>query len=56
MATAAFEGVSTVPYAGTILRVVPWLFGTYGLKVYFGGSTNSSERNLHSKVIMITVS
>ena len=55
IAAAAFQGVSAIPYAGIILRVVPWLLGTYGLKVYFGGSTNSSERNMHSKVIMITV-
>lgn len=50
-----FEGLSTVPYAWTVLKTVPWLLVAYALKGYFGGAANGSERNMHSKVVMITV-
>lgn len=49
-------GLAKIPYAYTILKTVPWLALIYFLKVYFGGATNRSERVMHSKVIMMTVS
>ncbi|KAF7585573.1 hypothetical protein BBP40_010644 [Aspergillus hancockii] len=48
------EGISSIPYAWTVLRVVPWVLLVAALKWYFRGSQNSSERLMHSKVIMVT--
>ncbi|PTU25310.1 hypothetical protein P175DRAFT_0498428, partial [Aspergillus ochraceoroseus IBT 24754] len=48
------EGLSSIPYSYTVLRVVPWLLLVAVLKYYFGGARNSSERLMHSKVVMIT--
>lgn len=55
IAEAFSRGISGIPYASTILRVATFLVVVYLLKVYFGGAKNSSERLLHSKVVMITV-
>lgn len=49
------EGVGSIPHAYTVLKVVPWVLLVAALKYYFGGARNSSERVMHSKVIMITV-
>lgn len=49
------EGVSSIPYAYSILKLVPWLLVLAALKYYFGGARNSSERLMHSKVVMVTV-
>ena len=49
------DGISTVPYAWTIIRTVPWLLLLAALKYYFGGARNTSERLMHSKVVMVTV-
>ncbi|KAL2003523.1 hypothetical protein VTN02DRAFT_3508 [Thermoascus thermophilus] len=48
------EGVSSIPYAVPVLRAAPWLLLLAALKYYFGGARNSSERLMHSKVVMIT--
>jgi hypothetical protein len=37
------------------LRIIPIIGVIYGLKRYFGGASNRSERVMHSKVVMITV-
>lgn len=50
------EGLSSIPYAWTVLKVAPCLAILYLLKWYFNGVINTSERNMHSKVVMITVS
>ena len=50
------EGFSSVPYLYPVLKVVPWLILVAVLKWYFGGARNKSERVMHSKVVMITVS
>ncbi|KAI9725208.1 MAG: hypothetical protein M1828_003389 [Chrysothrix sp. TS-e1954] len=42
------------PYIYTTLKIVPWLAAITLLKLYFGGSRNTSERNMHSKVVMMT--
>lgn len=49
------EGVSSIPYAVPVLRAAPWLLLLAALKYYFGGARNTSERLMHSKVVMITV-
>jgi hypothetical protein len=50
------EGLNKIPYAYTLLKALPWFLVIYGLKAYFGGKSNRSERVMHSKVVMITVS
>lgn len=56
---AAFEGLHTVPGSATLVYAVkwylPWLVLLYILKRYFQGASNLSERNMHGKVVMITV-
>lgn len=49
------EGLSSIPYAYPILKVVPWVLLIVALKFYFGGARNRSERLMHSKVVMVTV-
>ena len=49
------EGVSSIPYAWEVLRVTPWVLLFAALKYYFGGARNTSERLMHSKVVMVTV-
>jgi hypothetical protein len=49
------EGISSIPYGWTAIKVVPCLAILYLLKWYFQGATNGSERNMHGKVVMITV-
>lgn len=56
LASVAYDGISSIPYASTILRTLPWLLVIYLLKLYSRGAQNSSERNMHSKVVMVTVS
>lgn len=50
------DGISSIPLGWTVVKVVPCLAVLYLLKWYFNGATNVSERNMHSKVIMMTVS
>ena len=50
-----FKGVSAIPFGWTIIKTLPWLVIIYLLKLYFSGASNTSERLMHSKVIMITV-
>jgi hypothetical protein len=54
-AQGLFSGISSIPYAWTVLKIAPWLVLLYVLKRYFNGATNTSERTMHSKVIMMTV-
>ncbi|KAL4894764.1 hypothetical protein BDV59DRAFT_163886 [Aspergillus ambiguus] len=48
------EGISSIPYASTVLRIAPWVLLLVALKYYFGGARNASERLMHSKVVMVT--
>ena len=56
LAHGFWGGLSDVPYAYTVLKAVPCLAVIFLLKLYFGGSKNRSERVMHGKVIMVTVS
>ncbi|KAG7005431.1 hypothetical protein G7Y79_00019g046110 [Physcia stellaris] len=49
-----FKGISSVPYGWAIVKTTPWLVLLYFLKLYFSGATNTSERLMRSKVVMIT--
>lgn len=55
LASAFYEGVDTIPFGWTIVKVVPVVAVLYVLKWFFNGATNKSERNMHSKVVMVTV-
>ena len=55
LASALFEGVYLLPFAITLLKSVPLLCLIWLLKTYFAGARNTSERLMHSKVVMITV-
>ncbi|KAF1365043.1 NAD(P)-binding protein [Lizonia empirigonia] len=48
------EGLSSIPYGWTILKVTSVFGVLYLLKWFFNGAINSSERNMHSKVVMVT--
>ena len=54
-AQAIFAGIDSVPFLWPALKVVPWLGLLYLLKMFFGGTSNTSERNMHGKVVMVTV-
>lgn len=49
------EGFDTIPYLWPILKTLPWLALLYFSKSYFQGSSNGSERNMHGKVVLVTV-
>ena len=55
LAEAFFKGLPIVSIVFSILKIVPWLVIIYLLKTYFSGARNTSERLMHSKIIMITV-
>ncbi|KAF2120649.1 oxidoreductase-like protein [Lophiotrema nucula] len=48
------RGLSSVPAGWTVVKIVPVIAVLYLLKWYFNGVSNTSERNMHSKVVMIT--
>ena len=56
LAEVVWKGVSTIPYAYSILKVTSWLVVVGLLKFYFGGARNRAERVMHGKVVMFTVS
>lgn len=49
------EGLSSVPYTYTALKLALAGAVLWVLKTFFGGARNTSERNMHSKVVMMTV-
>ncbi|GKZ21247.1 hypothetical protein AbraIFM66951_011639 [Aspergillus brasiliensis] len=51
---AITEGTSSIPHLWTILKYLPWAVLLAALKYYFGGARNTSERLMHSKIVMIT--
>lgn len=50
------HGIGAVPYGWTVVKITAWILAVYFVKNYCGGAINRSERKMHSKVIMITVS
>lgn len=53
---AYMNGFDSIPFLWPTIKALPWLGVLYLLKVYFSGASNTSERNMHSKVVMVTVS
>ena len=49
------EGLSAIPHAYTAIKWAAVVAVVALLKYYFGGARNTSERLMHSKVVMITV-
>ncbi|KAB8760599.1 hypothetical protein FH972_026591 [Carpinus fangiana] len=51
-------GFDEIPYGWTVvnfvLRVGPWIVAVVLLKIWFGGARNRAERNMHSKVVIMT--
>ncbi|KAJ4990030.1 oxidoreductase C19A8.06 [Stagonosporopsis vannaccii] len=48
------EGLDSIPYGWPIVKAASFLAVLYLLKLFFNGSINTSERNMHSKVVMVT--
>ncbi|KAH6615220.1 hypothetical protein C7974DRAFT_403514 [Boeremia exigua] len=48
------EGLDSIPYGQPILKIVSVIAVLYLFKWYFNGAVNTSERNMHSKVVMVT--
>lgn len=55
IAQAIRDGISSIPYAWTFIRIAPWVLIFAALKYYFEGARNRSERMMRSKVVMVTV-
>lgn len=56
LAQAFNEGLSSIPLGWTVVKLAPVFAVLYLLKWFFNGAVNKSERNMHSKVVMVTVS
>ncbi|KAJ4296509.1 hypothetical protein N0V90_006554 [Kalmusia sp. IMI 367209] len=48
------QGISSIPFGWTLVKLAPCVAVLYLLKLYFNGAVNTSERNMHSKVVMMT--
>ncbi|KAF1930683.1 NAD(P)-binding protein [Didymella exigua CBS 183.55] len=48
------EGLDSIPYGWSIIKVASVVGVLYLLKWFFNGASNTSERNMHSKVVMVT--
>lgn len=49
------EGLSSIPHVYSVLTWAAVVAVVALLKYYFGGARNTSERLMHSKVVMVTV-
>ncbi|CBX92702.1 hypothetical protein IAQ61_005926 [Plenodomus lingam] len=48
------EGLDSIPYGWTVTKIASVFAVLYALKWFFNGAKNGSERNMHSKVILVT--
>lgn len=48
------EGLDSIPYLLPVVKILPWLALLYVVKRYFAGAANTSERNMHGKVVLVT--
>lgn len=53
--TAFNDGIGSVPFLWPIVKALPWLFLLWAIKFFFSGVSNKSERNMHGKVVLVTV-
>lgn len=49
------HGVENAPWLLPAVKVLPWFGLIYLIKSYFAGYTSKAERNMHGKVILVTV-
>lgn len=56
LAEIFYHGPSSIPYFWPVLKATGLTLFIAVLKLYFGGASNTSERNMHSKVVLMTVS
>lgn len=54
--TAFNDGIASVPFLWPLIKALPWLFLLWAAKFFFSGVTNKSERTMHGKVVLVTVS
>lgn len=50
-----YNGIRSIPFLLPIAKVLPWLALLVVIKTWFGGTKNSNERVMHSKVAVVTV-
>lgn len=55
LAEVADKGIFSIPYVIPTIKLLPWLALIFISKWYFGGASNTSERLMKSKVVMMTV-
>ncbi|KAG9726631.1 oxidoreductase-like protein, partial [Aureobasidium melanogenum] len=51
---AVLDGLETVPNSAVLLKLVPVVLVVYLIRRWFQGASNTSERTMHGKVVMIT--
>lgn len=54
LGSLAFEGTKSVPYWDQIVKYGPWVLTTGLVKRYFSGATNTWERGMHGRVVIVT--
>lgn len=54
ISSAIFDGPDTIPGWPYIKTYVPILSAVAAVKYYFGGSSNTFDRNMHGRVILVT--
>ena len=56
LAHGLWKGLSSIPHGYTAAKSLLWVLSISLLKYYFGGARNSSERVMHGKLVIVTVS
>ncbi|THX12244.1 NAD(P)-binding protein [Aureobasidium pullulans] len=51
---AILDGLETVPNSAVLLKLLPVLLVLYLIRRWFQGASNTSERTMHGKVVIIT--
>ncbi|PRT56778.1 hypothetical protein B9G98_04398 [Wickerhamiella sorbophila] len=54
LATVAKEGTQVIPKYEQLKRYGPYVVGALATKFYFSGSSNTWERNMHGRVVIVT--
>lgn len=49
------DGVDSIPFVWPVLKTLPAFAALYLVKTFCQGASNTSERNLHGKVVVVTV-
>ncbi|ODQ64092.1 NAD(P)-binding protein [Nadsonia fulvescens var. elongata DSM 6958] len=52
--SVAKGGTSAIPYYSQIRQYGPYIAGLIAIKSYFGGASNSWERDMHGRVVILT--